>query len=137
MKGISQQDDIVPLSFRAGAGLNGGEHRRANTASLRKLYVDKLQFGLRSLFHLAGFLGLNMLAALGAFVLFFIALGTGEPSGFFVQISEVSRRFLQASAERQADFLLVVTVVFMASVILLCALRAVVLRDRLVGGAGR
>ena len=135
MSGISHQDDIIPLSFRSGAGLNAGQHCQANTTSLRQMFIYKLQFGVRSFIHVAGFFALNMLAALGAFVLFFIALGTGEPRGFFIQISELSRRFLQASAERQADFLLVVTFVFVASLILLCALRAAVLRDHLVGGA--
>ena len=47
----------------------------------------------------------TLLATLGLYVLFFLALGDFTPHGAFAQLDNLARRFLYASPERQASFL--------------------------------
>jgi hypothetical protein len=134
MTNFATGQDVIPAPYRSlsGVGLRG--HRVDDSVLLRRLIIYKIQFALRSVFVVAGFVAFNMLAVLGAFVVFFVVLGQARPSGFFVHIREVSRRFLEATGERQADFLMVLSVVFIALFVLVSALRATVLRDRLFEG---
>ena len=134
IKRISGDQDVIPAPYISLRG-KGARGRRVNDKeALRRLIIYRIQFAVRSSFEVAGFIAFNMLAVLGAFVVFFVVLGQARPSGFFGHIREVSRRYLEATGERQADFLIVLSVVFLALFVLVSSLRATVLRDRLFEG---
>jgi hypothetical protein len=135
MTGFFSAQDIIPASYMRVGQLGDVPITLENGDGLVRRLVQKCQRFMRSFYHIAGFVLFNTLAVLGAFVLFFVMLGKAQPAGFFIHIREVSRRFLEATSARQADFLLVVSVVFLALFILLSALRATRLRDRLVEGS--
>lgn len=134
MSGFVSGQDIIPAPYRCIGQSGDVPITLENKEGLRHNVIHKCQRFMRSFYHIAGFVFFNTLAVLGAFVLFFVMLGKAQPAGFFIHIREVSRRFLEATGERQTDFLLVVSVVFLALFFLLSALRATVLRDRLVEG---
>ncbi len=50
-------------------------------------------------------LSVTILATLGLYVLFFLALGDFTPEGAFAQLDNLARRYLDASADRQQSFL--------------------------------
>jgi hypothetical protein len=94
-------------------------------------YAAKFSYGLRSIYRIVGFAALNLLAVLGLVIVFFIMIGGGRPQGFFTQVMGIAKRFTEASSERQADFLIIMSVVVLALFILLSALRSNILRDGL------
>ena len=134
MTNVATDQDVIPPPYKPLNSMNVSEQPVDDSLLLRRLIIYRIQFAVRSSFAVAGFIALNMLAVLGTFVVFFVMLGQARPSGFFVHLREVSRRFLEASGERQADFLIVLCVVFVALFVLVSALRATVLRDRMFEG---
>jgi hypothetical protein len=134
MTNVATDQNLIPAPYRPLRGVAVRGQRVDDSVLLRRLIIYRIQFCVRSSFAVSGFIAFNMLAVLGAFVVFFVVLGQARPSGFFVHIREVSRRFLEATGERQADFLVVLAVVFVALFVLVSALRATVLRDRLFEG---
>ena len=54
---------------------------------------------------LTRWVSVTLLATMGLYVLFFLALGDFTPEGAFAQLDNLARRYLEASPDRQASFL--------------------------------
>jgi hypothetical protein len=91
-------------------------------------YASKLSYAVRSIYQIVGFAALNLLAVFGLIIVFFIMIGDGRPEGFFTQVMAIAKRFIEASSERQADFLIIMSVLVVALFVLLSALRSNALR---------
>lgn len=69
-------------------------------ARLRRRFADALYIILMS----AGWLGLNVLAVAGCAVVAFAMLGGGDWAATFMQIDNLTSRYLEADAGRRAQF---------------------------------
>jgi hypothetical protein len=102
---------IIPLPVQP-ASRSG----RANpdTLVLRGVLSDLCYFALR----LSGWLALTMLATLGFYTVFFMALGAFSADGFFAHVANLAVRFGEAEPHRQAVFVrqlgIVTLVLFLA-----------------------
>ena len=54
---------------------------------------------------LTRWVSVTLLATMGLYVLFFLALGDFTPEGAFAQLDNLARRYLEASPDRQGSFL--------------------------------
>ena len=67
----------------------------------RRLFADACYVALR----VTGWLAVTSLAAMGIYVLFFLALGNISAKGFFAQLANLGNRFTAADALRRESFL--------------------------------
>jgi hypothetical protein len=88
MTNFATGQDVIPAPYRSLNGVGVRRQRVDDSVLLRRLIIYKIQFALRSSFAIAGFIAFNMLAVLGAFVVFFVVLGQARPAGFFVKCHE-------------------------------------------------
>jgi hypothetical protein len=70
----------------------------------RRLFADACYVALR----FAGWLAVTSLAAMGIYVLFFLALGNMSADGFFAQLANLGNRFTAADTLRRDSFLSIV-----------------------------
>lgn len=103
---------IIPLAAEPVSGQNGA-HARHHT--VRWIVADLCYFALR----MSGWLALTLLATLGLYAVFFMALGAFSAEGFFAHLANLSVRFGDAEPARQSLFvrqLAVVTLVLFLTV---------------------
>lgn len=103
---------IIPLAVEPVSRQNGAD---AGTLHIREIVADLCYFALR----LSGWLALTVLATLGLYAAFFMALGAFSAEGFFAHMANLSVRFGDAEPARQALFvrqLAVVTLVLFLTV---------------------
>jgi hypothetical protein len=129
MSDIVGDEDVIPGLFTDSPASKGRLRRSDNTETYALRYAAKLSYWIRSIYQIVGFAALNLLAVLGLVTVFFIMIGGGKPQGFFTQVQAIAKRFIEASSERQADFLIVMSVLVVALFVLLSALRSNALRD--------
>lgn len=86
-----------PLAAEPVTG-EAGAHARRQT--LKEVAADLCYFVLR----LSGWLALTVLATLGLYTVFFMALGAFSAEGFFAHLANLSVRFSDAEPARQALF---------------------------------
>lgn len=86
---------------------------------IRPLIADLSYFALR----LAGWLSLTVLATLGLYVLFFMALGAFTAEGFFAHLANLATRYGEAEPARQALFVRQVAVTALVVFIAVSAAR--------------
>ncbi|MGB3470901.1 MAG: hypothetical protein WBA51_08790 [Erythrobacter sp.] len=93
---------IIPLEIkRPSRNRNRTPHGNAKPIALSALLADLCYFALR----LSGWLALTLLATLGLYAVFFMALGAFTPEGFFAHLENLSVRFGDAEPVRQAHFM--------------------------------
>lgn len=93
-------------------------------ASLRshaagRLFADACYVALR----VAGWLAVTSLAAMGLYVLFFLALGNMSAEGFFAQLANLGNRFTAADTLRRDSFLSIVGTVSTVLFLIVAAAR--------------
>ena len=96
--------------------------RRVNTRArlhLRQVGADLCYIALR----VSGWLVVSLLATLGLYVLFFMALGNMSAEGFFAQLANLGDRFGAADPARRGSFMSLLTTVSAALFILVSAAR--------------
>jgi hypothetical protein len=100
---------------------------------MRGLVPDTCLVSLR----LAGWSAVTLLATSGCFVVLFLMLGNFEADGFFAQLDNLARRFVQADPARRAQFLSLVARVALVllAVVSACRWRSLVAVFRLTPGA--
>lgn len=86
----------MPVGPRPRRGRGAG----SAAAPFRSLIADLCLFALR----LSGWMALTLLATLGLYALFFIALGGFGAEGFFAHLANLAARYGEADAGRQTQF---------------------------------
>ena len=89
--------EIIPLAAEPKSRKGGAA---AASLSLRGIAADLCYFALR----LSGWLALTLLATLGLYTVFFMALGAFSAEGFFAHLANLSVRFGDADPARQTLF---------------------------------
>ena len=72
---------------------------------------------------LVGWAAVTLLATSGCFVVLFLMLGNFEAHGFFAQLDNLARRFVEADAGRRAQFLSLLTRVALVLLAVISACR--------------
>lgn len=129
MSDTTSDEDLIPGLLPDSPAGNDRVSRSGKTETYANRYAAKFSYGLRYIYQIVGFAALNLLAVLGLVTVFFIMIGGGKPQGFFTQVMGIAKRFIEASSECQADFLIIMSVLVVALFVLLSALRSNALRD--------
>lgn len=90
----------MPVEPRARPRPRRGRGTGSAAAPFRSLIADLCLFALR----LSGWMALTLLATLGLYTLFFMALGGFGAEGFFAHLANLATRYGEADAGRQAQF---------------------------------